>query len=128
MFARFSGGGKTGFYRRLSWSRPAPTLVTSPTMPATDLCHPEELRPLSVREYAAIQTYPEWFELAGSTADKYRQIGNAVPCRFGRIVAEHLAAFEQSHPEADFTIANRLSRYNGTDHLSWQVETPYLFQ
>ena len=42
-----SGGGKTGFYRRLSWNKPSPTLVTRPTMPATDLCHPELIRPLS---------------------------------------------------------------------------------
>lgn len=124
----FSGGGKTGFYRRLSWNRPSPTLVTSPTMPATDLCHPVELRPLSVREYAAIQTYPEWFDFAGSTADKYRQIGNAVPCQFGKKIAEHLEAFEMSHREAGRAAANRLSRYSGTDHLSWRVNTPYLFQ
>ena len=32
-----SGGGKTGFLRRLGWNRPSPTLVTDPTMPATDL-------------------------------------------------------------------------------------------
>ena len=46
----FAGGGKTGFCRRLAWDKPAPTLVTSPTMPATDLCHPEALRPLSKEE------------------------------------------------------------------------------
>lgn len=43
-----AGGGKTGFYRRLAWDRPSPTLVTRPTMPATALCHPTKLRPLSV--------------------------------------------------------------------------------
>ena len=42
------GGGKTGFLRRLSWDLPSPTLVTCPTMPATDLAHPEENRALSV--------------------------------------------------------------------------------
>ena len=35
-------GGKTGFFRRLSFSEPSPTLVTVPTMPATDLIHPTE--------------------------------------------------------------------------------------
>ncbi len=54
----YAGGGKTGFYRRLAWDKPSPTLVTRPTMKATDLCHPEEIRPLSVEEYAAIQTFP----------------------------------------------------------------------
>lgn len=36
--AFYLGGGKTGFLRRLSFSEPSPTLVTSPTMPATLLC------------------------------------------------------------------------------------------
>lgn len=123
----FSGGGKTGFYRRLAWEKPAPTLVTSPSMPATDLCHPEELRPLSVAEYARIQTFPSWFKLAGSVTDKYRQLGNAVPCEFGRAVAEHLVAFEEKQWEGRGNSSVRLSRYVGTDHLSW-MEQARLFQ
>jgi DNA (cytosine-5)-methyltransferase 1 len=35
-----SSGGRTGFYRRLAWDKPSPTLVTHPAMPATDLAHP----------------------------------------------------------------------------------------
>lgn len=123
----FSGGGKTGFYRRLAWDRPSPTLVTSPTMPATDLCHPEELRPLSVQEYAAIQTYPKWFNFEGRLADKYRQLGNAVPVEFGRVVAEHLAAFDEHRlPSGELRL--KFSRYLGTDHLSWQEEPSLLIQ
>lgn len=38
--AYFLSGGKTGFLRRLKFDEPSPTLVTSPTMPATLLCHP----------------------------------------------------------------------------------------
>ena len=55
----YLGGGKTGFLRRLSYSKPSPTLVTNPTMPATDLAHPTEDRPLSVEEYACIQEFPQ---------------------------------------------------------------------
>jgi DNA (cytosine-5)-methyltransferase 1 len=116
----FAGGGKTGFYRRLAWRRPSPTLVTSPTMPATDLCHPEQLRPLSVQEYAAIQTYPKGFTLAGSVADKYRQLGNAVPCSFGKAVAEHLSAFDEGRLAENDMDEIRFSRYAETDHESWQ--------
>jgi len=117
----FSGGGKTGFYRRLAWDKPSPTLVTSPTMPATDLCHPEELRPLSVQEYAAIQTYPEGFTLAGRLTDKYRQLGNAVPCSFGQTVAEHLFAFDEGRLSTDNRNNEiRFSRYVETDHASWE--------
>jgi len=116
----YAGGGRTGFYRRLAWDKPSPTLVTSPTMPATDLCHPEELRPLSVQEYAAIQTFPGWFEFAGRTSDKYRQLGNAVPCLFGKAVAKHLIAFDERVLSANDAPQFRFSRYLGTDHVSWQ--------
>ncbi|MFM6308047.1 MAG: DNA cytosine methyltransferase, partial [Dolichospermum sp.] len=53
-----SGGGKVGFYRRLSWDKPSPTITTSPHQKATDMCHPVELRCLTVRESARIQTFP----------------------------------------------------------------------
>ena len=83
-----SGGGKTGFLRRLAWDRPSCTLVTSPTMPATDICHPTELRPLSVEEYKRIQQFPDEWEVCGSITDQYRQIGNAVPVGLGQAVGE----------------------------------------
>jgi DNA (cytosine-5)-methyltransferase 1 len=89
-------------------------------MPATDLCHPEQLRPLSVQEYAAIQTYPKGFTLAGSVADKYRQLGNAVPCSFGKAVAEHLSAFDEGRLAENDMDEIRFSRYAETDHESWQ--------
>ena len=76
-----SAGGKVGFWRRLSWDKWAPTLTTSPIQKSTGLCHPEETRPLSIKEYARIQGFPDDWEFAGTTASKYRQIGNAVPTR-----------------------------------------------
>jgi len=115
----FAGGGKTGFYRRLSWDKPSPTLVTRPTMPATDLCHPKELRPLSVEEYAAIQTFPKSHIVCGRLDDQYRQIGNAVPCLFGEAIARHLIAFDQGIAET-VNIGTKMSRYMGTDHESWR--------
>ena len=77
--AFFSGGGKTGFFRRLTYLEPSPTLVTSPIQKSTLLCHPEETRPLTVAEYAAIQQFPESWKFYGSIEEKYKQIGNAVP-------------------------------------------------
>lgn len=74
-----SGGGKVGFYRRLSYDQPSPTVVTSPVQKATMMCHPTQTRPLSVREYARIQQFPDSWIFTGTTAAKYRQIGNAVP-------------------------------------------------
>jgi DNA (cytosine-5)-methyltransferase 1 len=76
-----SGGGKEGYWRRLSWDRPAPTLTAQPQQLATSLCHPEEDRPLSIPEYAALQDFPPEYEFIGSKSSRYRQIGNAVPVR-----------------------------------------------
>lgn len=79
----YMGGGKTGMARRLSWDEPSLTLTCSPAQKQTERCHPEETRPLSVREYARIQTFPDEWEFAGSVAQQYKQIGNAVPVNLG---------------------------------------------
>jgi DNA (cytosine-5)-methyltransferase 1 len=121
----YAGGGKTGFYRRLAWDKPSPTLVTRPNMKATDLCHPEEIRPLSVEEYAAIQTFPDDYVFAGKLDDQYRQIGNAVPCRFGRAIGRHMLAFDEGKL-AGRPSSGKLSRYAGTDHCSWRESVAWM--
>jgi len=88
----FMGGGKTGMARRLSWDEPSLTLTCSPAQKQTERCHPEETRPLNVREYARIQTFPDDWEFYGSTASQYKQIGNAVPCNLGFHIGKCLIA------------------------------------
>jgi DNA (cytosine-5)-methyltransferase 1 len=88
-----SGGGKVGFFRRLSWDKPSPTLTTSPHQKATDMCHPEELRPLSIRECARVQTFPDRWIFSGSVTSKYRQIGNAVPMLMAQEIGQYLRQF-----------------------------------
>lgn len=95
-----SEGGRVGFFRRLPWDKPSPTLPTSPVQKSTSLCHPEETRPLSVQEYAAIQQFPPDYRFAGSTARKYRQIGNAVPVGLGRAAGMALVAFARAEAPA----------------------------
>jgi DNA (cytosine-5)-methyltransferase 1 len=77
------GGGKTGMARRLAWSEPSLTLTCNPAQKQTERCHPKETRPLTVREYARIQTFPDDWEFAGSVSSQYKQIGNAVPVNLG---------------------------------------------
>jgi DNA (cytosine-5)-methyltransferase 1 len=77
------GGGKTGMARRLSWAEPSLTLTCNPAQKQTERCHPSETRPLTVREYARIQTFPDDWSFAGSTSSQYKQIGNAVPVNLG---------------------------------------------
>jgi DNA (cytosine-5)-methyltransferase 1 len=117
-----AGGGKTGFYRRLAWDKPSPTLVTHPAMPATDLAHPEADRPLSIEEYKRIQEFPDDWIIAGSLLDQYRQVGNAVPCSLGRAIAKMLV----SHLNGETPIIYPdfpYSRYRKTDDVSWMLET-----
>lgn len=79
MKSYFLGGGKTGMARRLAWNEPSLTLTCSPAQKQTERCHPDETRPLTIREYARIQTFPDDWEFAGSMGAQYKQIGNAVP-------------------------------------------------
>ncbi len=94
-----SGGGKVGFYRRLSYEQPSPTLVTSPIQKATMMCHPIQDRPLSIAEYARIQQFPDNWEFAGTISDKYRQIGNAVPVGLAKSIGETLVAVANGEQE-----------------------------
>ena len=80
------GGGKTGVARRLSWAEPSLTLTCAPAQKQTERCHPIETRPLTVREYARIQTFPDSWEFCGSQTSQYKQIGNAVPVNLGHAV------------------------------------------
>ena len=57
-------------------------------MPATDLCHPVQNRPLSIQEYKRIQQIPDDFHLSGNTLQQYKQIGNAVPVGLGTAVGK----------------------------------------
>lgn len=69
----FLGGGKTGMARRLAWNEPSLTLTCAPAQNQTERCHPSETRPLTVREYARIQTFPDSWIFEGSMSQQYKQ-------------------------------------------------------
>ena len=83
-------GGKTGMARRLSLDEPSLTLTCAPAQKQTERCHPLETRPLTIREYARIQTFPDNWSFCGSLSSKYKQIGNAVPVNLARAVGHSL--------------------------------------
>jgi DNA (cytosine-5)-methyltransferase 1 len=97
-------GGKNGWWRRLSWDKPSPTILGMPDHSSTGLIHPDEVRCLSTRECAAIQTFLASYTFEGSPRSQYQQIGNAVPVRLGRALGEHvinfLAGRRQERPRA----------------------------
>ncbi len=97
----YMGGGKTGMARRLSWNEPSLTLTCAPAQKQTERCHPEETRPLSYREYARIQTFPDEWDFAGSLASKYKQIGNAVPVNLGYHIGKALIAMLEKDPNRE---------------------------
>lgn len=103
-----SGGGKVGFYRRLTYSQPSPTITTAPAQKATMLCHPTKDRPLSVKEYARIQQFPEDWIFTGTTAAKYKQIGNAVPIGLAKAIGQAVLA------TANKTAVIETKRFRGT--------------
>jgi DNA (cytosine-5)-methyltransferase 1 len=88
-----AGGGKRGIARRLSMNEHCLTLTTSPCQKQTERCHPVETRPLSVREYARIQTFPDSYIFEGSVGNQYKQIGNAVPTKLAYAMAIHIKHF-----------------------------------
>ena len=97
------GGGKTGMARRLAMDEPSLTLTCSPAQKQTERCHPLETRPLTVREYARIQTFPDEWEFKGTVSDRYKQIGNAVPVNLawavGRSLVRLFNDIETAFPE-----------------------------
>ena len=84
-------GGRSGWWRRLSFDLPCPTLITMPNHASTSLCHPTEVRALTLREYALIQEFPSDWTFAGTPMQQYAQAGNAVPIRLGRVAGEVVA-------------------------------------
>jgi DNA (cytosine-5)-methyltransferase 1 len=84
-------GGRSGWWRRLTFDLPAPTILTMPNHAGTALCHPSETRALTLRECARVQEFPDAWEFCGTPAEQYAQVGNAVPVRLGRVCAEVVA-------------------------------------
>ena len=85
-----SGGGKRGILYRLSMEKPSLTLLCTPSQKQTERCHPLEERPLTIREYARIQTFDDNYEFIGSLNSQYKQIGNAVPVKLAKYIGEAL--------------------------------------
>lgn len=110
----YLGGGKTGMARRLAMDEPSLTLTCAPAQKQTERCHPIETRPLTVREYARIQTFPDDWQFEGSLSDQYKQIGNAVPVNLafaiGRSLIRLFNDIDALHPEeSHFEQANEIA-------------------
>jgi DNA (cytosine-5)-methyltransferase 1 len=91
--AWYAKGGRSGWWRRLSYDLPCPTIVTMPNHAGTALCHPEEVRTLTARECALVQEFPADWEFVGTPNEQYAQVGNAVPIRLGEVAGQVIARY-----------------------------------
>jgi DNA (cytosine-5)-methyltransferase 1 len=107
------GGAPSGL-KRFFADEPSLTITSAATR---EFVHPTEDRLLTLRECARLQTFPDSFVFAGSSASRIQQIGNAIPPMLARTVAEHIAktyGFDtryngSAHPKLRF----RLTRSEG---------------
>ncbi len=81
-------GGRSAYWRKLSFNFPSPTIVTMPNHAGTSMCHPTELRAITVGEAATIQEFPHDWQFSGNVTARFRQIGNAVPTRLGLVAGQ----------------------------------------
>ena len=84
-------------YRRLSRNEPSPTIMTD----GHSYYHPTEHRYLTVREAAAIQSFPNDFVFEGTITQNWRQIGNAVPPLLAKAIGECIITMETEKPKAN---------------------------
>ncbi|MBL0711934.1 MAG: DNA (cytosine-5-)-methyltransferase [Colwellia sp.] len=127
----FLGGGKTGMARRLSWYEPSLTLTCSPAQKQTERCHPDKTRPLTVREYARIQTFPDNWAFSGPLTSQYKQIGNAVPVNLAKAVGTSLISLlnslENNKPSITYPIEN-LNIHPQQMNFLWEKRAKYLIK
>jgi DNA (cytosine-5)-methyltransferase 1 len=81
------GGAPSGL-KRLFGNEPSLTITSAATR---EFVHPTEDRLLTLRECARLQTFPDWFEFAGSAVSRIQQIGNAIPPILARAIGEQIA-------------------------------------
>jgi DNA (cytosine-5)-methyltransferase 1 len=89
----------TTLYGRMTWDRPAYTMTTQFQNITTGcFIHPDETRPLTVREAARVQSFSDDFVFNGALSSKVMQIGNAVPPLLARALARQLTAILNGVP------------------------------
>lgn len=77
-------------YFKMLPNKPSKTMLAHMKFDANSYIHPSQARPLTPREAARIQTYPDCFVFHGSISKQFEQIGNSVPCKLARALAERL--------------------------------------
>lgn len=74
-------------------SKPSPTIVAE-TRNVQPMIESLGYRRMTVRETARVQSFPDWYEFAGSQIDGYRQTGNAVPPLYAKRLAQAIIDYD----------------------------------
>ena len=86
--------GFANCYCRLWWNKPSTTITRNLGCPSSSRCiHPRDPRPLSTREGARLQGFPDDYIFCGKRGDKHLQIGNAVPTFLSRAIKDSVKSY-----------------------------------
>lgn len=86
--------GFANCYCRLWWNRPSTTITRNLGCVSSSRCvHPRDPRPLSTREGARLQGFPDSYIFCGNRGDKHLQIGNAVPTFLSKAIKDSIKSY-----------------------------------
>jgi DNA (cytosine-5)-methyltransferase 1 len=86
--------GHRNVYGRMLWDEVAPTITARfDSFTRGMFGHPEQLRSISLREGALLQTFPKDFIFSGTKVSVARQIGNAVPVKFAEAIGRSIIRY-----------------------------------
>lgn len=91
----FEQGKSKKPYARLWWDETVTTVVTFPYIRCQAVLHPEQNRLLTIREFARLQGFPDFYRFCGTVKEKYCQIGNAVSAPVARALGYALGMASQ---------------------------------
>ncbi|TKY58485.1 DNA (cytosine-5)-methyltransferase CMT2 [Spatholobus suberectus] len=110
----FEQGKSKRPFARLWWDENLPTALTFPSCHNQVVLHPEQDRVLTIREFARLQGFPDYYKFHGTVKERYCQIGNAVAVPVARALgyALGLAYRKLSGNEPLLTLPPKFSHSN----------------